>query len=134
MQPRFILFGAGWGALVGWAFALVIALAAVTMDPGGPGGLPATLFVVIYPVVLGVPIGAASGAASGLVAAALVGPRTALPPVMFRVAIGAMAVPLVAAILLQASALILPGIVGTALLLASTPRILRAGKSTSRIH
>lgn len=125
MQPRFILFGAGWGALVGWASAVVVALMAVTMQPGSAGWLAEISLLVIYPLVLGVPIGAASGAASGLVAAALVGPRTDLRPVIVRVAIGAMAVPVAAAIVLQASALILPGIVGTGLLLASTPRILR---------
>ena len=125
MEPRFVLFGAGWGALVGWVCAVVVALLAVTTEPGSAGWLAATSLVVIYPLVLGVPIGAASGAASGLVAAALVGRRTALRSVMFRVAIAAMAIPLAAAILLRASALILPGIVGTGLLLASTPRILR---------
>lgn len=124
MEPRFILFGAGWGALVGWVCAVVVALLANTTEPGA-GWLAATSLVVIYPLVLGVPIGAASGAASGLVAAALVGRRTALRSVMARVAIGAVAIPLAVAMLLQASALILPGIVGTGLLLASTPRILR---------
>ena len=86
MEPRFVLFGAGWGALVGWVCAVVVALLAVTMEPGSAGWLAATSLVVIYPLVLGVPIGAASGAASGLVAAALVGRRTALRSVMFRVA------------------------------------------------
>lgn len=123
MQPRFVVHGAGWGALVGWLSALLL-LVVHLLDPAyGPGLLEGLTLVVTLPLFLGAPAGALTGAACGMGAAMAVGSCTDRQPARIRAALGAMALPVVVAFITRVPVLLLPALVGTALLFLSTPRI-----------
>lgn len=123
MQHQFAVRGAGYGALVGWVTATVVATP-VVFGEGWPGLLLAT-FGILLPTALGLPSGALAGLACGMGAAMAVGDRTELRAALPRAVLGAMALPLLVA-LAGAPVVLAPAAVGTALLLRETPGILRA--------
>lgn len=135
MQHQFAVRGAGYGALVGWASAALV-MASALLDLSGDLFSTVGLVLLVQGTVMSAAVGLSAGALVGLVcgmgAAMAVGDRTVTREALPRVVIGAAALPLVvvvgAALVTRSPGpllLLVPVVVGVALLVAATPRILR---------
>lgn len=145
MHHQFAIQGAGWGALVGWATALLLTVMAwglSTVDEVSPWEQAGfwtmvVVTVLLVPSVLGIGTGLLCGALCGMGAAMAVGRRTDPRAARPLVVLGAMLLPVLLSLTLGWWPLLLPAAVGTALLVRATPAILAdpgRGRSPRTVH